>query len=327
MAFVDYEKAFDSIETPAVLKPMKEQGIPGKYTRNLRNVYETATASIRLHENCGPIYIRRGVRQGNTISPKLFTAALESIFKHLDWVGKGINIDSKYLHHLRFADDIVIFARTAEDLQTMLEELNVQGKQVGMKMNMEKTKVILNSECIRRDIEVDNIKLEAVSEYIYLGQKITADRDMDREIDRRIGLGWAAYGKHRHLLESNIPLCLKRKIVDQIILPCVTYASETWSTTQRQNQKLRVMQRKMERRMVGVTLRDRRRNDWLREQTKVKDIVVALKENKWRWAGHIGRMENQKWAKMTTDWHPWYGKRKKGRPCTRWRDEVDREYG
>ena len=200
MAFVDYEKAFDSIETPAVLRSMKEQGIPGKYTRTLKNIYETATASIRLHENCGPVYIRRGVRQGDTISPKLFTAALESIFKHLDWGEKGINIDGNYLHHLRFADDIVIFATTAEKLQIMLEELNVEGKPVGMKMNMEKMKVIFNSECIRRDIEVENTKLETVTEYIYLGQKITADRDMDREIDRRIGLGWAPYGEHKHLL-------------------------------------------------------------------------------------------------------------------------------
>ncbi|KAL0891826.1 hypothetical protein ABMA27_015090 [Loxostege sticticalis] len=74
--------------------------------------------------NLKVIQLRRGVRQGDVISPKLFTNALEDIFKTLDWTGQGININGEYVSHLRFADDIVVMAETVQDLERMLEGLN-----------------------------------------------------------------------------------------------------------------------------------------------------------------------------------------------------------
>ncbi|KAL0860164.1 hypothetical protein ABMA27_010471 [Loxostege sticticalis] len=72
--------------------------------------------------------LQRGVRQGDVISPKLFTAALEDVFKLLDWSGLGININGEYITHLRFADDIVVIAETLEDLGTMLDEIRRRTK-------------------------------------------------------------------------------------------------------------------------------------------------------------------------------------------------------
>ncbi|CAH2209480.1 jg25743 [Pararge aegeria aegeria] len=67
-----------------------------------------------------PIQLQRGVRQGDVISPKLFTAALEDVFKLLDWNGLGININGEYITQLRFAHYVVIMAETLGDLKTML---------------------------------------------------------------------------------------------------------------------------------------------------------------------------------------------------------------
>jgi hypothetical protein len=71
-----------------------------------------------------PIQLRRGVRQGDVILPKLYTAALEDMFKLLDWNGFGININGGYMTHLRFTDDNVVMAETLKDLSTMLQDLN-----------------------------------------------------------------------------------------------------------------------------------------------------------------------------------------------------------
>ena len=68
-------------------------------------------------------------------------------------------------------------------------------------------------------------------------------------------------------------------------------------------------QRGMERSMLVISLRDRKRGSWIREKTKVKDILVAIKEQKWRWAGHVARREDNRWSKRLTDWTPREGKK------------------
>ena len=62
--------------------------------------------TVHLHKDSEKIRIKRGVRQEDTISPKLFTATLESIFRRLNWENKGVKIDVEFLYNLRFADDI-----------------------------------------------------------------------------------------------------------------------------------------------------------------------------------------------------------------------------
>ena len=56
--------------------------------------------------------------------------------------------------------------------------------------------------------------------------------------------------------------------------------------------------------MLGISLRDKKRASWIRENTKVKDILVTIKEQKWRWAGHIASREDNRWNKRLTDWTP-----------------------
>ena len=215
----------------------------------LQSIYGNASATTKLHEMSQPISIKRGVRQGDTISPKLFTAALENIFRGLNWERKGININGSYLNHLRFADDIVIVAKTPQELQEMIQEFNEGSLKVGMKMNMSKTKVMFNPYSIKEQIVVGEQVVQEVEEYNYLGQTITFNKDMGKEIKRRISLAWAAYGKHKNILESELPICLKKKIVEQIIIPIMTYGSETWSLTKIQENKMLVALRSMERKI------------------------------------------------------------------------------
>ncbi|WP_419894688.1 reverse transcriptase domain-containing protein, partial [Proteus faecis] len=86
----------------------------------LKCLYSNATISVRGQEqSTKAIPLQRGVRQGDVISSKLFTAALKDDFKLLEWKGCGININGEYITHLRFADDIVVMAESLENLSTM----------------------------------------------------------------------------------------------------------------------------------------------------------------------------------------------------------------
>ncbi|KAI8421377.1 hypothetical protein MSG28_009457 [Choristoneura fumiferana] len=78
----------------------------------------------------------------------------------------------------------------------------------------------------------------------------------------------------------------------------------------------------MERAMLGVSLRDRIRNDDIRNRTKVTDIARRIAKLKWQWAGHIARRTDDRWGQKVLEWRPRTGRRAVGRPPTRWSDDL-----
>ena len=99
------------------------------------------------------------------------------------------------------------------------------------------------------------------------------------------------------------------------------------ATTTAQMDALAVAQRKMERIMLGITLRDQRHNTWIRQQTGVTDITDHIRQSKHRWAGHVARLQDNRWTIRATSWVPRRWLRPRGRPKTRWRDDLSRHLG
>ena len=100
----------------------------------------------------------------------------------------------------------------------------------------------------------------------------------------------------------------------QCIIPTVTYGSETWNLTKIQTMKLRSMQRVHERIMLNITWRDHKTAEWIREQTKLIDILETISKAKWTWAGHLTRRTDNRWTTKLTFWQPRGHTRNKGRP-------------
>ena len=89
-------------------------------------------------------------------------------------------------------------------------------------------------------------------------------------------------------------MCLKKKVFNHCILPSMTYGADTWTTTKKLENKVRVSQRPMERILAGISRRDRWKNTDLRNKTKVIVIVTTIKASKWRWAGRVARINNNR---------------------------------
>ena len=132
IAFVDYEKAFDSVQNQGVLTALQEQGIVDVYIELFKEIYTKSSMTVHLHKGSNKINTRRGVRQEDTISPKLFTAALESIYRRRNMgthhpskeqaSGRTTNKDGKeYVrHHIPRQKNKHIWVKEKQRSQTCL---------------------------------------------------------------------------------------------------------------------------------------------------------------------------------------------------------------
>ena len=119
----------------------------------------------------------------------------------------------------------------------MLQELSDESRQIGLKVNITKTKVMVVDNT---PINVNNVLIENVPGYVYLGQHYSLkEKNQDKEIQRRIIAGWAAYSKHRDIFKSNLATCLKRQVYISCVLPAMTYGAETWHWPNKHRTNLR----------------------------------------------------------------------------------------
>ena len=194
----------------------------------------------------------------------------------------------------------------------MLEELNIKSKEIGLKRNLKKTQTMINSLAdLGEDITLEGTLLEKVEKYTYLGQITSMNSNKENEIKRRMFLGWQAFERASPIFKSKMPMSQK-KIYDQCILPTITYGAETWNLTKRKMLKLRSAERAHERIMLNVTWKDHKTAAWLREQTKLRDIVETAKQLNCL-AGHLARIKDNRWTIKVTKWTPLENKRSRGK--------------
>ena len=121
-----------------------------------------------------------------------------------------MKIDGEFLSNLRFADDIFLCTETPQELQYILQELSDESRRMGLKMNIAKKKVMAVDNT---HINVNNVLIEDVQGYVYLGQHYSLkEKNQDKDIQRRIMIGWAAYAEHRDIFKCNIAICPKRQV-------------------------------------------------------------------------------------------------------------------
>jgi Reverse transcriptase (RNA-dependent DNA polymerase) len=330
ICFVDFEKAFDSVEMNALWNSLQRQGVHPKLIRLLRSFYLQAKNEFRVNiDQLVEVKIARGVRQGDPISPKLFNASLEDVFRRLDWDSGGLNINGQYLTHLRFADDIALISGNLEELQQRLQELSEEAAGSGLKINEDKTELMCNAEeDAQCQLTLNGKTIRRSKTFTYLGRQVSMPLDMKSELMRRVKAGWFAFSKMKtYLTARGTPMRHKRSLHDQVILPAMLYACESWSPTASDLQYIAVAQRRIERRMARKSLRDRITNDHLRRITGALDVVEAFRRRKSIYAWNVARMNPERWTPQLMNWHPWQAKRGRGRPSRRWQDDLRQKAG
>ena len=184
--FIDYAKAFDYVDHNKLWKILKEMGIPDHLTRLLRNLYAGQEATVRTgYETIDWFQIGKGVHQGCILSPCLFNVYAEYIIWNagLEEAQAGIEIAGRNINNLRYADDNTLMAEN-EELKSLLMKVKEESGKVGLKLNIQKTKIMASGPIT--SWEIDGEAVETVSDFIFGGSKITADGDCSHEIKRRL---------------------------------------------------------------------------------------------------------------------------------------------
>ena len=132
------------------------------------------------------------------------------------------------LHNLRYADDTTLIAESEEELKSLLMKVKEESEKVGLKLNIQKTKIMGSSPIT--SWEIDGETLETVSDFIFLGSKITADGDCSHEIKRRLLLGRRVLTNLDSIFKSrDITLPTKVCLVKAMVFPVVMYGCESWT--------------------------------------------------------------------------------------------------
>ena len=140
----------------------------------------------------------------------------------------GIKISGRNISHLRYAFDTTFMAESKEELKRLLMKVKEKSEKVGLKLNIQKTK-IMASDAIT-SWQIDGETIETVTDFIFLGSKITADGDCSHEIKRRLLLGRKAMTNLDSILNSrDIILLTKVHLVKAMVFPVVMHVCESWT--------------------------------------------------------------------------------------------------
>ena len=168
-------------------KILKEVGKPDHLTCLLRNLYAGQEATVRIgHGPTDWFQSEKGVRQSSILSPCLSNLYAEYIMRNagLEEAQAGIKIARRNINNLRYAGDTTFMAEREEELKSLMMKVKEESKKVGLKLNIQKTKIMASGPIT--SWKIDGETVETVSDFIFWGSKITADGDCSHEIKRHL---------------------------------------------------------------------------------------------------------------------------------------------
>ena len=206
----------------------------------MRNLYTGQEATVTTgHGTTDWFQIGKGVHQGCILSPCLFNLFAEYIMRNagVDEAQAGIKFSGRNINNLRYADDTNLMAESEEELKSLLRKVKEESEKVGLKLNIQKTKIMAPGPII--SWEIDGETVETVSGFIFWGSEITADGDCSHEIKRCLLLGRKVMTNLDSILKSrDITLPTEVCLVKVMVFPVVMYGRESWTVKKAECRKI-----------------------------------------------------------------------------------------
>lgn len=293
-------------------------------------MYKNTRNYVRTNNSESEEFVtKEGVRQGGVLSPTLFNIILDDVAKEVKGHIKKLHVGYRYMEPIfitecAFADDLMIWAKNEKELQENLETWNRSLQTHNLKINTDKTKImVIGKNNTQTKIQLNGQELEQVDSFKYLGVTIQKDGQNEAEINNRIESANKVYFalSNTFVRKKEVSKKTKLTVYNTIFKPILTFGSESWTLTKQQENKIQASEMKYLRGIMGVTKRDRLRNVEIRNELEVEPVKNTIERQQLRWFGHLSRMGNSRQPKII--WQTKTNiKRARGRPRRRWDETI-----
>jgi hypothetical protein len=235
VTFMDFEKAFDSLNSKKIWRILKEYRIPHKIINLVKEMYQDSTLHI-LHEGAlsKPIVANSGVKQGYVLSPTIFIIVMNYIIKMVT-ANKRRGITWKLterLEDLDYADDICLLSQSYKDMKQKLEDLNKEAVKVGLKMNASKTKAMKINSKIKTKLQVNGNIIAETEKFQYLDSLVKINGGAEEDVNNRISKANSAFSQLNNIWTAGyLSLKTKIRIFESNAKSVLLYRCETWKST------------------------------------------------------------------------------------------------
>ena len=235
LAFVDFSKAYDTINRELLWRKLRSYGIDGKMFRSLYSIYDNVKCAVKINDfKTDWFNVRSGLKQGCVLSTLLFNLYINNLSDVLSKLNKGILINECYINHLFYADDLVLISETENDLQCLLDVLSNWCNKNCMRIDLSKTKVMhfRNQSMDKSDFQFkccDSV-IECTGTYKYLG------RVLNEYLDYSVTARYVAQSATRALgllifkfkQTGGMPYDVFTKLFDNTVWSVISYGAAIW---------------------------------------------------------------------------------------------------
>ena len=335
VTFIDFKKAFDSINRKVMFAVLRHYGIPKALVDAIGVLYNNSRSAVMVDGSISdPFDVTTGVLQGDVLAPFLFVILVDYLLKKATSdLDSGVVTHPRrsrrhpavVLNDLDFADDIALLETTIPRAQAQLTETAEAAKDLGLFISVSKTEYMTANCNPHPTLQVYGDSINHVTDFRYLGSMMASGAS---DLKRRKALAWCAFWKLERLWRSpQIGIATKMKLFNTTCVTILLYGCESWVISQDMECKINAFATSCYRIMLGIKRMDHVPNTTIYDMTKSEPLITRVKRRQLRFLGHILRLPDEEPAKKYATYAPTHGRRRPGRPCTSYLTYIQRLLG
>ncbi len=337
ITFIDFSKAFDSIDRRYMCAVLRAIGVPEKMVEAIRTLYVDTTARVRMRTGgmSDEFKFLTGVLQGDVLAPYLFIIVVDFILRQtrdseLGFVTKP-RVSSRYpkevLHDLGYADDATLLDSCAENATKHLKKVEDASAPSGLRFNVDKLQCMMSKSCADEPVLCGDSILDKVPKAKYLGAMLPYASD---ELWERFRKARLIFRKLFNVWKCPAPFRLKYSIFIMAVVSVLLCGIETLTLTDSMLKKFDSFQRRSMRFILGISWEDRVTTEDLEHKVKgllgsryVPLSTIAV-QRQLRWVGHAARSNEDEPLRRYVFYDPQHGARSRGGQRKQFHQEIMR---